>query len=110
MMMDNLAVGKLWVRREGSRRVIGLTEEAADEYGMILFVELPEPGDSVREGLPFLVVETAVQEQELVSPVTGLVLEVNRQAEKQPELIHRSPEGLGWLVAVEVMEPPAVEE
>lgn len=94
--------GKWWIRQEGPRAVLGLTEEAADEYGMILFVELPEPGDEVREGWPVIVVETASLEQEVASPLTGTVSEVNRQIETQPELIHRSPDGLGWLFAVEL--------
>jgi len=93
--------GKLWVRQEGRRTVIGLTEEAADDYGMILFVELPEPGETIKAGRVFLVIETATNEYELTSPVSGTVLDVNRQVETQPDLIHRSPEALGWLVALE---------
>lgn len=100
-MKDQIQAGKLWIRRDGTRAVIGLTEEAADAFGMILFVELPEPGDAVRAGQACLLVETAFYEQELASPVTGIVADVNRQVELQPELIHRSPEGLGWLLAVE---------
>lgn len=99
--MELQRAGKLWIRREGSRAVIGLTEAAADDYGMVTFVELPEPGDTLREGQPFLLVETAFAEEELPSPVAGVVAEVNRQTETQPDLIHRSPEGLGWLVIVE---------
>jgi glycine cleavage system H protein len=96
--------GKLWIRQYRSRAVIGLTEEAADGYGMIIYVELPEPGDLIKKGQPFLLVETALQEHELASPLSGFVAEVNRQVETQPDLIHRSPEGLGWLLALECGE------
>lgn len=99
--LETITAGKLWLRRDGNRTVIGLTEEAADEYGMILFVELPEEGETVRVGRPFLVIETAQKEDELAAPLSGTVTEVNRQIETQPELIHRSPEMLGWLVAIE---------
>ncbi|WP_438444594.1 glycine cleavage system protein H [Gorillibacterium sp. sgz5001074] len=99
--MESQLAGKLWVRREGGRAVIGLTEAAADDFGMILYVELPEPGDRIREGRPFLLVETASMEEELSAPLTGTVVEVNRQTEAQPDLIHRSPEAQGWLVTIE---------
>lgn len=103
-MTEQYYAGKWWVRQEGSRVILGLTEEAADDFGMILHVELPEPGDWIKVGQPLLLVETAVYEQELASPVTGVVAEVNRRVETQTELIHRSPEGLGWLIAVECRE------
>src|SRR5699024_4390850 len=80
-----------WVREEGSELSIGITEFAQSELGDVVFVELPEVGDTIEIDEPFGSVESVKTVSELYAPVSGKVVEVNEELEDSPEFVNESP-------------------
>lgn len=99
-----------WVRVDGNRATVGITDFAQSELGDIVFVELPKVGDSVEFGEPFGSVESVKTVSELYAPVSGKVVEVNRTLEDAPEKVNQSPYGDGWMIVVEMSDPSELEK
>ncbi len=93
-----------WVRVEGNRVVIGITDYAQSELGDITYLELPKVGDTVEAGQPFGVIESVKADEELFAPVSGTVVAVNQEAIDNPEIVNADPYGKGWLIAVEIQD------
>ncbi|MEP6680562.1 MAG: glycine cleavage system protein GcvH [Chloroflexota bacterium] len=112
MYPDDLRYSKdhEWVRVEGSRATIGITNFAADELGDIVFVELPEPGTKVAQFASFGVVESVKAVSDLYAPVSGEVVEINAALREKPELVNADPFGEGWMLKVELSSPDEVEQ
>ena len=87
-----------WVRIEGDTATIGITDHAQDELGDVVFVELPEEGDTFDAGESFGTVESVKAVSDLYAPVGGEVVEVNSTLEDAPENINEDPYGEGWIV------------
>jgi len=87
-----------WVRIEGDTATIGITDHAQDELGDVVFVELPEEGDTFDAGESFGTVESVKAVSDLYIPVGGEVVEVNSALEDAPENINEDPYGEGWIV------------
>ena len=93
-----------WVRIEADgTAVIGISDYAQHELGDVVFVNLPETGDSCEAGEPFGDVESVKSVSDLVSPVSGTVCEVNEDLLDSPELINEDPYG-AWMIKVENAE------
>ncbi|MFD2129740.1 glycine cleavage system protein GcvH [Pseudogracilibacillus auburnensis] len=90
-----------WVRREGSDVRIGITDFAQDELGDIVFVELPEVGDTIEANEPFGSVESVKTVSELYAPISGTVVEVNEGLDDNPEYVNESPYEQAWMIVVE---------
>lgn len=112
MYPDDLRYSKdhEWVRVEGSRATIGITNFAADELGDIVFVELPVPGTKVAQFASFGVVESVKAVSDLYAPVSGEVVEINAALREKPELVNADPFGEGWMLKVELGSPDEVEQ
>lgn len=95
----------LWVRVEGRRAVIGLTDYAQHELGAVSAIELPEEGDELEQDDSFGSVEARKTVAELYAPVSGPVLEVNSDLQDAPAPINDDPYDDGWLVVVEIVSP-----
>lgn len=93
-----------WVRVENGRAVIGLTDFAQEEFGIIVFVELPEEGDVLQAGEPFGSMESVKTVTELYAPVSGKVVSVNPKLAENPGVINLSPYGQGWMIVVEMSD------
>jgi len=87
-----------WVRTEGDTSTIGITDHAQDELGDVVFVELPDEGDTFDAGDSFGTVESVKAVSDLYSPVSGEVVEVNSALNDAPEKINEDPYGEGWIV------------
>jgi glycine cleavage system H protein len=99
-----------WVKDEGEKKVrIGITDFAQSELGDIVFVELPEIGDTLQANEPFGSVESVKTVSELYAPVNGKVVEVNGELEDSPELVNESPYEKGWMIVVEMEDPSELE-
>jgi glycine cleavage system H protein len=98
-----------WVRLDGSRATIGITEYAADQLGDIVFVELPEAGRALSQGAVFGVVESVKAVSDLFAPVSGAVVEANAALSGEPELVNSAPYGAGWMLTLEVTDPAEVD-
>ena len=87
-----------WVRIDGDTATIGITDHAQDELGDVVFVELPDEGDTFDAGDSFGTVESVKAVSDLYTPVGGEVVEVNSALEDAPEHINEDPYGEGWIV------------
>ena len=89
-----------WLLTEDGVATIGLTDFAQDALGDIVFVNLPQPGDEVNAGEAFGDVESVKAVSDVISPVSGVVLEVNDELVDNPALVNEDPYG-AWLIKVE---------
>lgn len=89
---------------EASPATVGITANAAEALGDIVFVELPEVGAAVTAGDVFGEIESTKSVSELYSPVTGTVVAVNEAVVESPETVGSDPYGAGWLVKIDVAE------
>ena len=89
-----------WARLEGDTIRVGLDDYAQDQLGDIVFVELPQVGDTFKQGDEFATVESVKAVCECYLPVSGKIIAVNTALEESPELINTSPYGDGWFVVV----------
>lgn len=94
----------IWVKVEGEKARIGITEFAQSEFGDIVFVELPEVGTELKINEPFGSVESVKTVSELYAPISGKVLEINRELESNPELVNESPYDKAWLLVMEIVD------
>lgn len=89
-----------WVRVDEDRVVIGVTDYAQQQLGDVVFLELPEAGDELKQGEPFGVIESVKAVSDLFAPITGEVLEANATLQESPELINESCYDSGWVLAI----------
>jgi len=92
----------IWVRVEGHKAVIGITDYAQHELVIVTTVELPIVGDELEQDDSFGSVEARKTLAELYAPISGTVLEVNGELEAAPEFLNDDPYDSGWLVVVEI--------
>ncbi|HJY83960.1 MAG TPA: glycine cleavage system protein GcvH [Candidatus Binatia bacterium] len=100
----------LWVRVEGRRAQVGLSEYAQDELGEVIAVELPDVGDPVEKGESFGEIESVKTVSELIAPVSGTVSAVNAELEDHPSLVNEDPYHEGWLVELELSDKNEIED
>ena len=89
-----------WVKADGDTARIGITDYAQDQLGDIVFVELPDVGESFEKGAEFGTVESVKAVSELYLPVSGEIVAINGALEDAPELINNSPFSDGWMIEV----------
>jgi glycine cleavage system H protein len=99
----------LWIRIDGERAQIGLSDYGQGDLGEVIGVELPEIGDELEKGQPFGEIESVRTVQELVAPVTGAVTEINLELEEQPTMINEDPYHEGWLVELQLRDEGEVD-
>jgi glycine cleavage system H protein len=97
-----------WVRSEGGRIRMGITDYAQDALGDVVFVQLPEPGRQLSAGESFCEIESTKSVSEVFAPVAGTVGEVNTDLSENPERLNEDPYGDGWLCFIEPSDPAAV--
>ncbi len=89
-----------WARKDGENFVVGISDYAQDSLGDVVFVELPEVGNTLKKGETFGVVESVKAASDVYMPVGGEILETNTELEDSPEIINEDPFGKGWLLKV----------
>lgn len=97
----------IWVRFEGHRARIGLSDYAQQRNGDVAFAEPKEEGTAVRYGDEVAIVETIKVNLSIPAPVGGTVVEVNGDLLSSPELVNQDPYGKGWLAVLEVEDGEA---
>ena len=93
-----------YVGLEGNSAIVGITAFAIDQLGDIVFLELPEVGTDVVKGDKFGTIESVKAVEDLKSPVTGKILEINAAMVDAPEDLANDPYAAGWLLKVEVSD------
>ncbi len=98
-----------WVLIEGDTATVGITDYAQSALGDIVFVELPDEGSNLDKGTSFGVVESIKSVSDLYAPVSGEVLEANKELEGQPDLCNKDPYG-SWMVKLKISNKKELEE
>ena len=98
-----------WVRVDGDRVIIGITDFAQDALGDVVYVDVPETGTQVKAGEPFGEVESTKSVSDVYAPVSGTVVDRNAQLADDPELVNRDPYGEGWMVAISPADAAEIE-
>ncbi|WP_448211072.1 glycine cleavage system protein GcvH [Colwellia sp. MEBiC06753] len=99
-----------WVRNEGNGIVtVGITEHAQELLGDMVFVELPEVGESVSTGDDVAVAESVKAASDIYAPVTGEIVEVNEDLEDSPELVNSDAFGDGWMFKIKLEDEGELE-
>jgi glycine cleavage system H protein len=91
-----------WVKVEGGRGTVGITDYAQKQLGDVVYVELPEIGRKLSSMDVFGTIESVKAVSELFCPVSGEVVEVNATVVDKPELVNSDPYGKAWLVVVSI--------
>lgn len=99
-----------WVKTEGDKVRIGITDFAQSEFGDIVFVELPEVGDEIEADEPFGSVESVKTVSELYAPISGKVVEINENLDDSPEFVNESPYEKAWMIVVEPKDAGEVDK
>jgi len=98
-----------WVKVDGNKAVMGITDHAQSQLGDITFVELPQPGNEVKASDSISTVESVKAASDIYAPVSGKIVEVNSALEDAPEAINSAPYTDGWICKVELSHPSEVD-
>ncbi len=96
-----------WIRVEGEKAYMGITDYAQSQLGDIVFVEIPVLDKEISEGEGCAVVESVKAVSDIYAPISGTIVEVNEELEAAPELVNQDPYGAGWMCAIKYSELPA---
>lgn len=99
-----------WIRLVGNIATVGITDYAQDQLGDIVFVELPESGETLKTGASFGVVESTKSVSDLYAPLSGKIIATNDPLLDTPELINDDPYGEGWMIQLEIADPSQLEK
>lgn len=91
-----------WVKLEGTRARVGITDHAQHELGDIVYVELPKVGTKVKQMQEFATVESVKAVSPIYAPLSGEIIEINKELETKPELINQSPHDQGWIAIIAI--------
>lgn len=97
-----------YVKIEGNFAYIGISDYAQNALGNVVYVDMPEVDDEVEAGEDFGAVESVKAASDLISPVTGTVVEVNEELEDAPELLNKDPYE-NWIIKVEMSDPTELD-
>lgn len=96
-----------WIKVEGNKAYIGISDYAQDHLGEVVYVELPEVGINVEAGDQFIVLESVKAASDVYAPLSGIVVEINEELVDNPGLINESPYE-SWLVAIDMAQPTEI--
>lgn len=100
-----------WLRLEEDGRItVGITDFAQDSLGDVVYVELPEEGQTVKDGDEVAVIESVKAAGEIKMPLSGTVVEVNTALADKPELVNSDPMGEGWFFRIEPDDTAALDQ
>ena len=94
-----------WARIEDGEAILGITWFAQDSLGELVHFEPPDPGAAILKDEPYGEVESVKAVSDLISPLSGEVIEVNQKVVEAPETVNEDPYGEGWLVRIRLSDP-----
>ena len=98
-----------WIRVDGNRIHVGITDYAQDALGDVVFVQVPEQGAVVAAGAGISEVESTKSVSDIYAPVAGTIVEVNDALDGAPEQLNADPYGDGWICVIEVADASALD-
>ena len=100
-----------WVRAgDDGIGVVGITSFAQEQLGDVVYVDLPEVGTRVEQSGKFGEIESVKTVSDLLCPVSGEVVATNQRLKDMPELVNEEPYGEGWMLRVQMSDPPEIEQ
>jgi len=99
-----------WLKVEGDVAFYGITDYAQHELGDIVYVELPDEEEEIEAGEPFGSIEAVKAVEDLISPISGEVVEVNEDLEDAPELINESAFENGWIIKIKISDASELDK
>ena len=99
-----------WVRIEGDRATVGISDHAQQQLGDVVFVEVPAVGAQLRKGGEAAVVESVKAASDVYSPLSGEVVENNQAIVDDPSLVNRDAEGSGWFFRLQLSDNQELAE
>jgi glycine cleavage system H protein len=94
-----------WIRVEGDKGYIGVTDFAQGELGDIVFVEVETVGETLGKEEVFGTIEAVKTVSDMFMPVSGEILELNPELENSPDVVNKDPYGKGWMVKIKITNP-----
>lgn len=98
-----------WVRQDGQKVTIGISDFAQDALGDVVFVELPQVDATIERDQEIGEVESTKATSSVYSPVGGKILKVNTELQDHPEYLNKDPYGQGWIAVVELSNPADID-
>ena len=89
-----------WLKIEGDKVRVGVTDYAQKQLREIVYAELPAPGGTTKQNEPYGTVESVKAVSDLVAPISGTIEQVNAEVQSKPELLNEDPYNKGWLLIV----------
>ncbi len=112
MYPDNFFYSKdhEWLKIEGEKGTVGITEFAQKQLGDVVYVELPQRGAQLEFHQSLGVIESVKAVSDIYSPISGEIIEVNEELNESPELVNDDPHGRGWIVRIKIKDESEVEK
>ena len=98
-----------WAKVDGDQATLGITWFAQDALGELVHYEAPEQGAAIEAGSPYGEIESVKAVSDLITPLSGEVIEVNQKVVDAPETVNEDPYGEGWLVRIRLSDPAEAE-
>ena len=98
-----------WVRQDGQKATIGISDFAQDALGDVVFVDLPKVGTDIVREQEIGEVESTKATSSVYSPVSGKIVEINSALQDHPEYLNKDPYGQGWIAVVELSDPTEID-
>ena len=99
-----------WLKMEDDVCTLGITDFAQNELGEVVYVDLPEAGDSFDAEESFGAIDSSKTSADVYTPFAGEIVEVNSELEDAPELVNEDPHGKGWLVKIRFSSTDGIDE
>ena len=99
-----------WIKINGNEALIGITDFAQRELGDIVYVDVNSIGETIQKEAVFGSVEAVKTVSDLFMPLTGEVLEVNKDIDSAPEVVNKDPYGKGWMIKIKISNPSEISE
>lgn len=93
-----------WIKVDGNIGTIGITYYAQSELGDIVFVDIQNGLEEIQKGNSFGTIEAVKTVSDLLAPISGKVLTINKKLESNAEIVNKDPYGAGWIIKIEINE------
>ncbi|MCV6586642.1 MAG: glycine cleavage system protein GcvH [Marinibacterium sp.] len=99
-----------WLLVEGDLVTVGITAHAAEQLGDVVFVELPDVGDTVSKDDEIVVIESVKAASDILAPIDGEIVEVNAAIVDEPAKVNEDPQGEAWFFKVKASDPSQMDD
>ena len=99
-----------WIKMEGEKAIVGITDFAQKQLGDVVYVELPEVGTELEFHQSIGVIESVKAVSDIYSPVSGEVIERNEKLNDSSELVNQDPHGKGWIIRVKIKDDSELQK